>query len=91
MWEGTASRLTNYVLSVGAVVTGALLVWIGATTHELSKQQAVTADRVESIRDSQTETKRSVDAATVQVGQMSLRLQRVEDRVEIRNREQQED
>jgi hypothetical protein len=81
--ESTAARLVNWVLGVGSVVTGGLLLWIGSTTHQLATQQAVTADRVQQVQTQQVETTRSLNSNTQSLSNMSLRLQRVEDRIDL--------
>ena len=83
MAEHLASRLVNWLLGLGSVVTAGLLLWIGSTTYELAKQQAVSSERLQSVQTAQSETTRSVNAAATQLGNLSLRVQRVEDRIEI--------
>lgn len=83
MAETTASRLVNWALGVGSVVTGGLLLWIGSTTYELAKEQAVSSERLQTVQTQQLEQTRSVNAATNQLGTLSLRVQRVEDRIEL--------
>lgn len=80
--EAVASRLVNWLLGVGSVVTGGLLLWIGSTTYELAKQQAVSSERLQGVQTQTLEATRSVNAATTQLGNLSLRVQRVEDRIE---------
>lgn len=80
--ESAATRLINWALGVGSVVTGGLLLWIGSTTYELAKQQAVSSERLQAVQAQQIETTRSVNAATQRLGDVSLRVQRVEDRLE---------
>lgn len=89
--EATAARLVNWVLGVGSVVTGGLLLWIGSTTHELATQQAVTGDRVQQVQAQQVETTRSLNTQTRSLNDMSLRLQRVEDRIDVGQREDRAD
>lgn len=82
VFDTATSRLINWVLGVGSVVTGGLLLWIGSTTHELAKGQAVTNERVQAMQAEQATTGRAVDAVTDRLGEVSLKLQRVEDRIE---------
>lgn len=89
--ENLASRLVNWLLGIGSVVTGGLLLWIGSTTYELAKQQAVAAERLSAVQSEQVETTRSVNAATTQLGNLSLRVQRVEDRIELQRDEDDDD
>lgn len=80
--DTATSRLINWVLGVGSVVTGGLLLWIGSTTHHLATQQAVTGERVQAMQLQQAT--QAVTAAETSRGirDVSTRLDRVEVRLE---------
>jgi hypothetical protein len=83
--DSATTRLINWLLGVGSIVTGGLLLWIGSTTYELAQQQAVTSERLQQVTTQQVEANRSVNAAANQLGNLTLRVQRVEDRIEARD------
>lgn len=80
--DSATTRLINWLLGIGSIVTGGLLLWIGSTTYQLAQQQAVTSERLQQVQSQQIEATRSVNAATTQLGNLNLRVQRVEDRIE---------
>jgi hypothetical protein len=85
------NRLVNWVLGVGSVVTGGLLLWIGSQTYELAKQQAVTAERVQSVQLSQQQNTTSINETGRVVREISSRVQRVEDNIDIERQRARDD
>lgn len=80
--DTATTRLINWALGVGSIVTGGLLLWIGSTTQELATQQAVTAERVQTMQAQQQAQTRAVNETASGVRELAGRVQRVEDRLE---------
>lgn len=83
--DSATTRLINWLLGIGSIVTGGLLLWIGSTTYQLAQQQAITSERLQQVQTQQADVNRNVGQATNQLGNLTLRVQRVEDRIEQRD------
>lgn len=88
--DSATTRLINWLLGVGSIVTGGLLLWIGSTTYQLAQQQAITSERLQQVQTQQLDVNRNVGQATNELGNLTLRVQRVEDRIEQRNERERE-
>lgn len=77
----SVNRLVSWVLGVGSVVTGGLLLWIGSTTFQLAKDTAVAAERLEQIQAQQLNSIAANSDTARSVRELSVRVQRLEDSI----------
>lgn len=79
--DTATNRLIGWILGVGSVCTGGLLLWIGSTTFQLAKDSAVQTERLISIQQQQTANVTSASETARSVRELSWRVQRLEDRI----------
>lgn len=77
--DSATTRLVNWVLGVGSVVTGGLLLWIGSTTFELAKQTAMQNERLAAMAAQQSNNIVAATQTERAVRDLALRVQRLED------------
>lgn len=80
--ESAKHQLVGWVATLGGVVAGGLLLWIGGNVQELLKTQAVQSERVQAVAIQQLQNTRALDATTAGFRELTLRMQRVEDSIE---------
>ncbi len=75
-------RLINWVLGVGSIVTGALLVWIGAQTFQMAQTQAVMTERLTTIASQQAGNMRSANETASAIRDLGYRVSQIEQRMD---------
>lgn len=80
--EAMTARLVSWILGVGSVVTGGLLLWVGSTTFQLAQQSAVANEQLRLLREQQMRQTATATDTGRAVRELSLRVQRIEDSME---------
>ncbi len=79
--DAGTTRMINWVLGVGAVVTGALLVWIGSQTQALAVNTAVMKTEVSMIADKVNQNGESISGVRREVRENTTAIDRLSNRV----------
>lgn len=80
--ETTAiNRLVSWVLGIGSVCTGGMLLWMGSTLYDLSITIARTEERLAIIQTQQTAAIAANSDTARSVRELASRVQRLEDTI----------
>lgn len=74
-------RFISWVLGVGSICAGGLLLWIGSTTFQLAKDSAVNATILQQIQAQQSAAIAANSETARSVRDLSIRVQRLEDSI----------
>lgn len=84
--DTATTRLINWILGVGSVVTGGLLLWIGATTFQLAQGQIRQTTQLENIERGLANYNSRVDRNGERLEDFNNRLRDVEREIDPPNR-----